>query len=100
MSRSRRHGVVASVGLAAACLLANADAPAAQPVTPRSQASRGVAGSIEITYSNGKLKAKPVRDAAAPMLVRVNSLGPDRYRIEYLGLVSGEYDLAELLEQE
>lgn len=62
--------------------------------------ARGVAGVVEVTYSGGVLRAKPVRDAMAPMLVRVTQFDPERFRVEYLGLVSGEYNLAELIERD
>lgn len=72
--------------------------PAAQDASVISEAARGVAGRVEIAYSGGRLVARPVREGDASILVRVLPAGPDRFAIEFLGLVSGTYDLAQLLE--
>lgn len=64
------------------------------------EAARGVAGSLDIKYTGPRLRAKPVRDAEAPMLVRVRQLSDTAYRIEYMGLVTGSYNLSELIERE
>lgn len=66
------------------------------PVLAR--APRGASGSFEISYDASLLRAKPSSDLTAPILVRLNELAPTRYRIEYMGLVSGIYDLAPYLE--
>jgi hypothetical protein len=73
----------------------------AAPTTSAHSAARGVARTIEVQYTGGTLRAKPLRDSAAPMLVRVAPVGDPslgKFRIEYLGLVSGEYDLSSLIE--
>jgi hypothetical protein len=68
-------------------------------VDPISRAARGTTGSLELSYESAPLRAKATSDLTAPILVRVSALTPSRYRIEYMGLVSGSYDLAPYLEQ-
>ncbi len=67
------------------------------------RAARGVTGSVELeyqpTHAGVSLRAKAMRDSTAPIMARVTELGNARYRIEYLGVVSGQYDLAPLLEE-
>jgi len=77
-----------------ALILAAAIAASAAP--PR--VARGTTGSVEIA-SDAPLRAKALRDAASPVLVRVNAAGPGRYRVEFIGTVEGAYDLAPLLER-
>ena len=60
--------------------------------------ARGTTGSFEVA-SSAPLRAKAVRDAASPVLVRVNEIAPERYRIEYIGTVEGAFDLATLIER-
>lgn len=81
--------------LALACHPSHAHAT--DPQIP--SAPRGVASSIEVQFTHGPLRARPVTDPDARMLVRVTPLGDDRYRIDYLGLSSGDYDLSEHLER-
>lgn len=81
-----------STGIAAAILAAGA--LAAEP--PRT--ARGTTGAIEVA-SAVPLRAKALRDASAPILVRVNAAGEGRYRIEYIGTIEGRFDLAEAIEQ-
>jgi len=93
MTRSARE--IAAIGVltaSAACLCAS-HAFAAPPRT-----ARGTTGAIDIA-SPAPLRAKAVRDAASPVLVRVNALGGERYRVEYIGAVEGAFDLATLVEQ-
>ena len=94
--------ICACAGLAQHTLAQGAAATTerADAVAAASESARGVAGVVEVAFSGGVLRAKPVRDAMAPMLVRVSQSGPDRFRVEYLGLVSGTYDLAELIERD
>ncbi|MEY2796280.1 MAG: hypothetical protein RIR10_1996 [Planctomycetota bacterium] len=68
-------------------------------VNPISRAARGTTGAFELSYEPAPLRAKATSDLTAPILVRVSTLAPSRYRIEYMGLVSGSYDLAPYLEQ-
>ena len=84
-----------------ACALLLATATHAHQVAPTTdgRAPRGASGSIEITSVGVPIRAKPASDTTAPILVRVTPLTADRYRIEYLGLVSGHYDLAPYIEQ-
>ena len=64
--------------------------------------ARGTTGAFEVTSAH-PLRAKALRDAASPILVRVNAVGSGgedaRYRIEYLGTVEGAFDLAPLIER-
>lgn len=60
--------------------------------------ARGTTGSFEIS-SGAALRAKAVRDAASPLLVRVNEIGPERYRVEYIAAVEGSFDVATLIER-
>ena len=60
---------------------------------PTSRAARGTTGAFELNYEPAPLRAKATSDLTAPILVRVSTLAPSRYRIEYMGLVSGSYDL-------
>ncbi len=66
---------------------------------PLSRAPRGATGTLELSYDAAPLRAKPSSDLTAPVLVRVNDITSKRYRVEYMGLVSGVYDLAPYLEQ-
>lgn len=112
----RRRNAIATLATGAmlaasgnACAMPMQDAPA-QPAATRgaepqqtsvlAESPRGVAGQVIVAYSTGRLTARPVRDTNAPMLVRVSQAGPDRFRVEFLGLVSGVYDLAELVERD
>lgn len=62
------------------------------------RAARGSTGAIDIA-STAPLRAKAVRDATSPILARVNPLGGDRYRVEYIGAIEGTFDLATLIER-
>jgi len=77
-----------------ALLLAAAVAAHAEP--PR--VARGTTGAIEVA-SDAPLRAKALRDAATPLLVRVNEAGAGRYRVEFIGTVEGTHDLAPLVER-
>lgn len=101
---ARRRHVLASLACAAACAgqavasrADDADADAATGIVSR--APRGSSGSLEITYEAAPLRAKATSDLSAPVLVRVSTLAPGRHRIEYMGLVSGTYDLSAYVEQ-
>ena len=85
--------------LAAACLV-TASAPAQSDETPAiARAARGTVGSVEVAYRDAPLRAKALRDANAPVLVRVTALGGDRYRIDYIGAVTGTFDLLPAIER-
>jgi hypothetical protein len=88
-----RHRAPCASALALCALLATGAATAAPPRT-----ARGTTGAFEITSAQ-PLRAKALRDAASPVLVRVNALGGERYRVEYLGTVEGAFDLAPLIER-
>lgn len=62
------------------------------------EANRGVVGAVEVRAPAGGLKAR-AQEPGAPVLVRVRDKGDDVFRVEFLGLRSGEYDLASLLER-
>lgn len=63
------------------------------------RASRGTAGTIEVEYAVGGLRAKAA-EPNAPVLVRVGaSARAGFFTIEYLGLRTGEFDLASLVER-
>ena len=81
----------AAPALLALALAANAFADA-------QRTARGTTGSFEVA-SGAPLRAKALRDAASPVLVRVNEVAPERYRIEYIGTVEGAFDLATLIER-
>ena len=75
-------------------------APSQSPETTAiSRAARGTVGSIEVTFRDAPLRAKALRDANAPVLVRVTGLGGDRYRIDYIGAVTGTFDLLPAIER-
>ncbi|MFM7260791.1 MAG: hypothetical protein ACKO3W_09330 [bacterium] len=63
-----------------------------------SRAPRGATGSFELT-SDAPIRAKATSDLTAPVLVRVAEIAPKRFLVEYMGLVTGTYDLAPYLEQ-
>ncbi len=93
MKRNARDiAAIGALAASAACLCA----PHAFAAPPRT--ARGTTGAIDIA-SSAPLRAKAVRDAASPVLVRVNPLGGERYRVEYIGAVEGAFDLATLVEQ-
>ena len=63
------------------------------------RAYRGTAGAIEVEYPGGALRAKAA-EPNAPVLVRVRaSARAGFFTIEYLGLRTGEFDLASLVER-
>jgi hypothetical protein len=79
---------------------AQASTPESHAETPIiARAARGSVGSIEITYRDGPLQAKPLRDANAPVLVRVTTLGADRFRVDYIGSITGTFDLRPAIER-
>lgn len=105
MRRSRRtHASLAAV-VAAVASVASAPSIASQETAPESgkspaisRAPRGATGSFELD-SEAPIRAKATSDLTAPILVRVAEIAPKRYRIEYMGLVTGSHDLAPYLEQ-
>jgi hypothetical protein len=82
----------------AAATETTADAGTARGAPPVSRAARGTSGSFELS-SETPIRAKATSDLTAPILVRASEIAPKRFRIEYMGLVSGTYDLAPYLEQ-
>lgn len=61
--------------------------------------ARGTIAAFEVSHPPGPLRAKAVRDGGSPILVRVNSIGGDRHRIECFAVVEGTFDLVPFLEQ-
>ena len=91
---ARAIGALLAASVVAAATAVASTHTAAEP--PRT--ARGTTGAVEITSAQ-PLRAKALRDAASPVLVRVNALGGERYRVEYLGAVEGAFDLAPLIER-
>lgn len=88
IARARRLSLACAAALASIAIAASG-APAL----------RGVVSTVEIDYPHGAIRPKPVTDPDQPVLLRVTPLGDDRYRVEYLALVSGVHDLALYLER-
>lgn len=91
---ARAIGALLAASVVAAATAVASTRTAAEP--PRT--ARGTTGAVDITSAQ-PLRAKALRDAASPVLVRVNALGGERYRVEYLGAVEGAFDLAPLIER-
>jgi hypothetical protein len=87
------------VALAAPNLSAQTAPAEKSTVDPISRAARGTTGVVELTYQLAPLRAKATSDLTAPILARVAEIAPSKYRVEYMGLVSGSYDLTPYLEQ-
>ena len=87
------------VALAAPNLSAQTAPAEKSTVDPISRAARGTTGVVELTYELAPLRAKATSDLTAPILARVAEIAPSKYRVEYMGLVSGSYDLTPYLEQ-
>lgn len=91
---------LAARALGAVAIAASASAwQGGPPTTPR-----GITGSVEIVHAGEPLQAKVDQERSAPMLVRVTDLTPDaqagaahRYRVDYIGVVTGNFDLRELI---
>lgn len=74
---------------------------ASAPAAPRAEpprVARGTTGAIEVASAT-PIRAKAVRDAASPVLVRVNPAGAGAYRVEFIGSVEGTFDLAPFIER-
>jgi hypothetical protein len=98
MKLPRRIGIVAASLAFAGAVAAIAPAQSTE-TTAIARAARGTVGSIEVTHRDAPLRAKALRDANAAVLVRVTSLGADRYRIDFIGAVTGTYDLLPAIER-
>ena len=97
--RPVHRAIHAVVSLALLCAFAPAVRAQSDETRAVARAARGSVGSIEVTYRDAPLRAKALRDANAPVLVRVTALGGDRYRIDYIGAVTGTYDLLPAIER-
>lgn len=67
-------------------------------------ALRGIASEMEIRTTGAALRAKANQSHESPMLVRIVEAtraddGTTNYRVQYIGLVAGDYDLREYLER-
>jgi hypothetical protein len=98
MKTVRRIGIVAA-SLFLCCATASPARAQTGETRAIARAARGSVGSIEVAYRDAPLRAKALRDADAPVLVRVTTLGADRYRIDYIGAVTGTYDLLPAIER-
>lgn len=89
---------MAFIAAAAACTAAFATA---RPVgaDDAHHGRRGASGSVEVAHPGCVLRPKAVRDDGAPVTVRVVRTGEGRSRIEYVGWVTGTFDLVPLLER-
>ncbi|MEY3142059.1 MAG: hypothetical protein RLY21_552 [Planctomycetota bacterium] len=96
---SRSAAIRSTASLAIATALAAAALAQSSDTRAVARAARGTVGSIEVTYREAPLRAKALRDVNAPVLVRVTALGNDRYRIDYIGAVTGTYDLLPAIER-
>lgn len=90
--------------------IAAASPPVADAARDIPRAARGSASSITVRSAQ-PLQAKALRDASAPVLVRVNRAdggdtrtdsgadAPREYRVEFIGSLEGVFDLAEMIER-
>ncbi len=72
--------------------------------TDSASALRGIASEMEIRATGSALRAKANQSRESPMLVRIAEAtraddGTTTYRIQYIGLVAGDYDLRAYLER-
>ncbi len=64
-----------------------------------SKSERGITGSTTFYYDGPALQAKVQREAAAPLVLRIQrGTQPSQYQARYIGNVSGRYDLRDWLE--
>lgn len=104
--RRGRLLLVAVVGALAVCAGARAqeaqgiaDGGVQRVVRAEIHAYRGTAGSIEVEHAGAALRAK-AGEPNAPVLVRVRPASrAGFFTVEYLGLRTGEFDLAALVER-
>jgi hypothetical protein len=65
---------------------------------------RGISGGVEFRAPGARIRAKANQALTAPVVVRVaeaveETAGVVRYRVEYIGTVTGDYDLRDYLER-
>lgn len=77
-----------------ACFLACAS------VASAADYARGLAASIEYDSTLIRIRARPNQSPTSPLLVRVSPSASNSQRIEFIGMVAGEYDLCEYLERD
>lgn len=70
------------------------------PVTSAADYARGLAASIQHDASTTRLRAKPNQSPTSPLLVRVSPATDKSQRIEFIGMVAGDYDLRDYLERD
>ncbi len=66
---------------------------------------RGISGAIEFRAAGPRIRARPNQSHDSPILVRVADARADEggehvYRVEFIGLVAGDYDLRDYLERQ
>lgn len=100
MNRRLRHiRALGRPAITAAGLLLAATCASAQP-GDIPESDRGIAGAINVHYPS-RLRAKPSQTPNSPVLVRVLAGDvPGTQRVEFIGTVSGTYDLREFIERE
>lgn len=62
--------------------------------------ARGLAANIDFDSSSIRLRAKPNQSPTSPLLVRVSPASDKSQRIEFIGVVAGDYDLRDYLERD
>lgn len=102
-----RHTRARAAALALALFAPMAAAQLAFTPTPGdpTPAARGIAGSVEVTSTGPRLRADPAQTLASPILVRIAESRPagegaTTYRIEFIGVVAGTYNLRDALQNE
>lgn len=72
---------------------------------PLVTAVRGIAGAVEFTAAGPRLRAGADQTLTSPVVVRVGEATPvadgkTRYRVEFIGMVAGDFDLRPYLERQ
>ncbi len=101
--RARRLGIAFAIMLLPLLGANAASAAPARAADPPVTAVRGIVGAVEVRAKGPALRARATQDAESPVLVRIAEAVPEadgwtRFRVEFIGMVAGEYDLAERLE--
>jgi hypothetical protein len=72
---------------------------------PLVTAVRGIAGAVEFTAAGPRLRASADQTLTSPLVVRVAEAAPaaegkTHYRVEFIGMVAGDFDLRPYLERQ
>lgn len=63
------------------------------------KAERGITGTFAFQYEGPSLRAKSLRDADTPLIVRIQrNESPSQYSVRFIGNVPGQFDLRDWLE--